>query len=205
MTEPAPRPHPPRRLLLLGGASLLLAGGAIAAVGGVLWPRVAGLPDPTDPGTTLAQVEEAVARILPVPEITAAELAALMHGGGRLVLLDVREPDEFAQSRIPGAERIAPGLPAAEVLARHGAAMKGATVVFYCAVGWRSGRMLEGLRDAAAQVGAESLRNLRGGIFRWHAEGRALGLAPGAPPQEKRGVHHYDPAWGQLLRRTLGN
>ena len=60
--------------------------------------------------------------------------------------------------------------------------------------------MLDGLRGAAAQAGAASLRNLRGGIFRWHAEGRALDLAQGA-----QGVHHFDAAWGQLLRRTLGN
>lgn len=195
MTVPARPSHPSRRLLLLGGGAVLLAGGAA-----VLWPRAAGLPDPTDPRTTLVQVEDAVARILPVPEITAAELASLAQGGGRLVLLDVREPEEFAQSRIPGAIRVPPGLSASEILARHGAAMKGAEVVFYCAVGWRSGLMLEGLRDAAAQAGAASLRNLRGGVFRWHAEGLPLDLAQGA-----QGVHHFDAAWGQLLRRTLGN
>jgi rhodanese-related sulfurtransferase len=195
MTKPAPPPHPPRRLLLLGGAAVLVAGGA-----GMLWPRAAGLPDPTNPNTTLAQVEDAVARILPVPEITAAELAAMVQAGGPLVLLDVREPEEFAQSRIAGAIRVAPGMPSAEILARHGAAMKGAAVVFYCAVGWRSGLMVEALRDAANRAGAASFSNLRGGIFRWHAEGRALDTAPGA-----QGVHHFDAAWGQLLRRTLGN
>jgi rhodanese-related sulfurtransferase len=195
MTEPARLPHPPRRLLLLGGAAVLVAGGA-----GLLWPRAAGLPDPTDPRTTLAQVEDAVARILPVPEITAAELAVLVQGDRRLVLLDVREAEEFAQSRIPGAIRVPPGLPAADILARHGAAMTGAAVVFYCAVGWRSGLMVEALRDAANRAGAASFSNLRGGIFRWHAEGRALDTAPGA-----QGVHHFDAAWGQLLRRTLAN
>jgi rhodanese-related sulfurtransferase len=191
MTAPTPNQHPPRRLMLLGGAAVLVAGAA-----GLLWPRAAGLPDPSDPRTTLAQVEDAVARILPLPEITAAELAELLPAGAPLLLLDVREPAEFAQSRIPGAVRIAPGAPAAELLARHGAAMRGAHVVFYCAVGWRSGLMLEGLRTASAQAGALSLRNLRGGIFRWHAEGRALDGGPG--------VHPFDTAWGRLLRRTLG-
>ncbi len=180
--------------MLLAGAAVLVTGAA-----GVLWPRAAALPDPGDPRTTLAQVEEAVARILPVPEITAAELAALLQSGAPLLLLDVREPAEFAQSRIPGAIRVAPGAPAAELLARHGAAMRGATVVFYCAVGWRSGLMLEGLQQAATQAGAAGLRNLRGGIFRWHAEGRALEPAPGT-----QGVHQFDAAWGRLLRRTLG-
>ncbi len=118
MTAPTPNQHPPRRLMLLAGAAVLVAGAA-----GVLWPRAAALPDPSDPRTTLAQVEDAVARILPLPEITAAELAELLPAGAPLLLLDVREPAEFAQSRIPGAVRIAPGAPAAELLARHGAAM----------------------------------------------------------------------------------
>lgn len=193
MTAPLPQ-HPPRRLLLLAGAAVLVAGTA-----GLLWPRAAGLPDPSDPRTTLTQVEEAVARTLLVPEITAAELAGLMQQGAPLLLLDVREPEEFAQSRIPGAVRVAPGTPAAELLARHGAAMRGANVVFYCAVGWRSGLMVEALRTATTQAGALSLRNLRGGIFRWHAEGRPLDFAAGA-----QGVHPFDAAWGRLLRRTLG-
>jgi rhodanese-related sulfurtransferase len=194
MTAPTPQ-HPPRRLLLLAGAAVLVAGGA-----GLLWPRAAALPDPSDPSTTLAQVEDAVARALLVPEITAAELAAMMQGGGApLLLLDVREPEEFAQSRIPGAVRVAPGAPAAELLARHGAAMRGANVVFYCAVGWRSGLMVEALRTATTQAGALALLNLRGGIFRWHAEGRALEFAAGA-----QGVHPFDSTWGRLLRRTLG-
>jgi rhodanese-related sulfurtransferase len=191
MTAPTPNQHPPRRLMLLGGAAVLVAGAA-----GLLWPRAAGLPDPSDPRTTLAQVEDAVARTLLVPEITTAELAELLPAGAPLLLLDVREPEEFAQSRIPGAVRIAPGAPAAELLARHAAAMRGAHVVFYCAVGWRSGLILEGLRAASAQAGALSLRNLRGGIFRWHAEGRAL--------EGGQGVHPFDTAWGRLLRRTLG-
>jgi len=186
--------YPSRRLLLLAGAAVLVAGTA-----GLLWPRAVGLPNPSDPRTTLAQVEEAVARTLLVPEITAADLAGLMQGGAPLLLLDVREPEEFAQSRIPGAIRVTPRAPAAEVLARHGAAMRGAHVVFYCAVGWRSGLMVEGLRKAAAQSGALSLVNLRGGIFRWHAEGRPLAFAAGA-----QGVHQFDTGWGRLLRRILG-
>jgi rhodanese-related sulfurtransferase len=190
-----PSPPPSRRLLLVALGAALLPAAAVA-----LWPRAAALPDPTNPQTTLTQVEDAVARILPVPEITAAELASLLRSESRVLLLDVREPAEFAQSRIPGAIRVPPGLPAADILARHGAAMQGAQVVFYCAVGWRSGLMLEGLHQAATQAGAASLQNLRGGIFRWHADGQTLDTGPGA-----QGVHHFDAAWGQLLRRTLAN
>ena len=191
----APSSRPTRRGLLLLGA------GALAATAGTAqaWPWRRGLPDPADPRTTMQDVEAAVARLLPVPEITAAELARRIDAGERILLFDVREPAEYAQSRIPGALRVAPGAPAAAVLAEHGARMRGATVVLYCAVGWRSGLLLQGVREAADGAGAAALFNLRGGIFRWQAEARPLEFGPGAT-----GVHPFDSTWGRLLARMGG-
>lgn len=191
----APPSRPTRRGLLLAGAgALAVTGGAAAA-----WPWRRGLPDPADPRTTMQDVEAAVARLLPVPEITSAELARRIDAGERIVLFDVREPAEYAQSRIPGALRVPPEASAAAVLAEHGARMAGATVVLYCAVGWRSGLMVQGIRQAAAQAPAAALLNLRGGIFRWHTEARPLEFGPGAA-----GVHPFDGAWGRLLARMGG-
>jgi rhodanese-related sulfurtransferase len=187
--------HPARRHLLLASAAALAAAGGAA----LAWPWRRGLPDPADPRTTMQDVEAAVARLLPVPEITSAELARRIAAGERIVLFDVREPDEYAQSRIPGAIRVPPDASASAVLAQHGARMAGATVVLYCAVGWRSGVMLQGIRQAAAEAPAATLLNLRGGIFRWHAEKRPLELGPGAA-----GVHPFDSAWGRLLARIGG-
>lgn len=48
----------------------------------------------------------------------------------------------------------------------------------------------------AVASGAASMSNLRGGICRWHAEGR--------PIEGGSTVHHFDTSWGALLRRTLG-
>lgn len=183
-----------RHLLFAATAALTVTGGTALA-----WPWRRGLPDPADPRTTKHDVEAAVARLLPVPETTSAELASWIEAGRRIVLLDVREPAEFAQSRIAGALRVQPGAPASAVLAEHGARMHGATVVLYCAVGWRSGLMLQGIRQAAAAAPAAALRNLRGGIFRWHAEGRPLEFGPGAA-----GVHPFDASWGRLLARIGG-
>lgn len=187
--------RPTRRGLLFAGA------GALAVTGGtaLAWSWRRGLPDPADPRTTMQDVEAAVARMLPVPEITTAELARRIGGGERILLLDVREPAEFAQSRIPGALRVPPDALAAAVLAEHGARMAGTTVVLYCAVGWRSGLMLQGVWQAAAEAPAAALFNLRGGIFRWHAERRPLELAAGA-----EGVHQFNAAWGLLLQRLTG-
>ena len=191
--------RPSRRLVVMAGAGTA----ALAAMGGVAlgWPPLSrsGLPDPADPRTTMDAVERAVARLLPVPEITGAELSRRLAAGERVVLLDVREDEEYAQSRIPGALRLPPGASAESVLAEHGARMGGATVVFYCAVGWRASQMVQGIRQAAAQAPAAALFNLRGGLFRWHAEARPLEFGPGAS-----GVHPFDTAWGRLLRRMTG-
>ena len=187
--------RPARRHLLLASAAALAATGGVA----LAWPWRRGMPDPADPRTTMQDVEAAVAHLLPVPEITSAELARRVSAGERILLFDVREPDEYAQSRIPGALRVSPGATAEAVLAEHGARMAGATVVLYCAVGWRSGLMVQGIRQAMAQAQASGLFNLRGGIFRWHAEARPLEFGPGAA-----GVHPFDNAWGRLLARISG-
>lgn len=154
------------------------------------WRR--GLPDPADPSTSLADVERAVARLIPVPEITPRDLAPRLAS---MVLFDVREEAEFAQSRLPGAIRLDPALPAEAFRAAHADRVAGRGAVFYCAVGWRSGRMLERVRALIASARPAALYNLRGGVFRWRAEG--------LPLEGDAEVHHFDANWGQLLRRTL--
>lgn len=178
------------RRIVLGVA---LATPAIA----LAWPWRRGLPDPAQPSTGMDSVEAAVTRLIPVQEMTTAELAVFQQGGRPLLLLDVREAEEFAVSHIPGAIRLQPGMPAREVLALHGQRLAGAAAVFYCAVGWRSGQMVEGLRAAAGAAPAAALYNLRGGIFRWHIEGRPL--APAGVSE----IHEFDRGWGMLLRRSL--
>jgi len=178
---------------------LALAGVGIAAAVVVfaltVWPRVSGL-DPANPKVTLGDIETTVARSFAVPEITSGGLSGL---AGDVVLFDVHEPDEFAQSHISGAKRIDPGLSAADFLARYGREIAGKRVVFYCAVGVRSGVMLARVQSALPGVGVSKAYNLRGGIFRWYAAGGPV-VAQSGPAQS---VHPYDGAWKQLLDRTL--
>ena len=177
-----------RRLVLPAAAALLLAPLPARA-----WFWRGGLPDPAEPSTTLDGVEAAITRLIPVPEITAEALAPRLSD---FLLFDVREPAEYAQSRLPGAIRLDPAMPAAEFRAAHGARVAGADVVFYCAVGWRSGRMLELVRGTIAGARPRALFNLRGGLFRW----RVLGL----PLEGGAEVHPFDRQWGRLLERSLG-
>jgi len=159
---------------------------------------VSGWPDPTDPSTTLADVEAAVSRKIQVPEISAPVFSeTLSHPG--TVVFDVREPAEYTESHIPGATRIDPGLSADAFAARFGNDIRGKTVVFYCAVGVRSGYMLERVRTVLTNGGATQAYNLKGGIFRWYASGKPV-VSDAGPASA---VHQYDGAWGKLPARTI--
>ena len=157
------------------------------------------VPFPFDPaagGATLSLVEAAIRALHPgVPEIAAPELAARLapgSGGAAPLILDVREAEEHAVSRIPGAILVPPGTPVAEVLARLEA---GRPVVVACSVGLRSARMARALLDAG--VPASRVANLRGGLFRWSR----LGLPMEDDGGPTRAVHPYDALWGRLLTR----
>jgi rhodanese-related sulfurtransferase len=181
---------------IFGGAAILL----IAALVGVWTVPVLRVVDPADPQVTLADVERTVAMRYPTAEVTAVGLSAIL-GRSDTVVFDVREPAEHAQSHIPGARRIDPGMTAAAFMAAHGREIDGKHVVFYCAVGVRSGMMAKRVEAAALGAGAAEIANLRGGIFRWHAVGGQLVHAAGSATS----VHPYDAAWGKVLDRVLAD
>ncbi len=121
-----------------------------------------------------------------VPSISTDELAAL-QATTRVLLLDVRSAEEFAVSHLPGA------LLADTVEAQRAAIARvpaEVPVVLYCSVGWRSAVAIESLK-----LPARRLLNLRGSIFAWANEGRAL--TDGT--HEVFVVHPFDRTWGQLL------
>ena len=80
-----------------------------------------------------------------------------------VVLLDVREPEEFAESRIESCKLI----PLGEILSRVERELpnKQDDIVIYCAHGVRSMHALMALR----QAGFSRLRSLEGGICAWEA------------------------------------
>ena len=185
-----------RRLGLVAATALALAGFAWVSSTGRAF-------DPVNPRVTLSDIEATVSQKYPVPEVTDAGLADRL-GRADTLLFDVREPDEFAQSHLTGARRIDPEMSAEEFRAAFGPEIKGRTVVFYCAVGARSGRMLARIQPELTSEGAQAAYNLRGGIFRWHAAGRSL-VADGSAGSAPQTVHPYDAAWGTLLNRTLAS
>lgn len=114
-------------------------------------------------GRTLARVS--------VPEIDIAE-AARRHAAGTVVI-DVREPDEYAEGHVPGA----PLIPLGEVMERVDEFPAVDEVLIICKVGGRSMRAAEYLRGQ----GIDAV-NIAGGTMAWIDEGHRVvtGDEPGA-------------------------
>lgn len=92
--------------------------------------------------------------------VSPDELKARLDGGENMVVIDVREPDEWARGLIPGAHPVARGVLELQV---DGRLPRDATVVLYCAGGGRSalaGRSLQ-------EMGFSAVENLEGGFDAW--------------------------------------
>lgn len=187
---------PPRTLMIGALAGAVLTAGTAILVSTTSPALAPWTLDPADPRVSLEDVEREVIRRYPVPDIAPATLAAMLSRG-EATLFDVRTQEEYEAGHLPGAIRIEPGTSAADILAAHRDKLDDGPVVFYCAVGVRSSRiMLATLRQIAPYSRAGAY-NLRGGVFRWTADGRPLvkGVAPGE-------AHPFNESWGQLLART---
>ncbi|MGH9043018.1 MAG: rhodanese-like domain-containing protein [Acidimicrobiia bacterium] len=95
------------------------------------------------------------------------ELKARIDSGEQMVVIDVREPDEWARGTIPGAHPVARGVLELQV---DGKLPLDATVVLYCAGGGRSalaGRSLQ-------EMGFSAVENLEGGFDAWARAGHPV-------------------------------
>ena len=104
------------------------------------------------------------------------------------VLVDAREPAEFAVSHLAGARNArtvdeirALPLPPTQ------------PIVLYCSVGYRSSALAERLSKA----GFTHVANLEASLFAWANQGRPVYRGP----ERVDVVHPYDAHWGRLLDR----
>ncbi len=104
-------------------------------------------------------VERAAPAGEPGLELDAGALEAALQAGERLVVVDVREPAEWAICRIPGSVLV----PLRELPARLGEIDHAAQVVAVCHTGQRSLTAARLLRAA----GFPSAASLRGGVDEW--------------------------------------
>lgn len=115
-------------------------------------------------------VREARARI---QELRAEELDDMIENHDDLLILDVREPQEYAAGHIPGALNVPRGLlevaadPQSKGRVETLATAQDRTVVTYCASGGRSAMAADTLK----QMGFDKTYSLAGGIATWTAGG----------------------------------
>jgi len=128
-----------------------------------------------------------------VDHISTDTLASLLGSERKKVLLvDAREPDEYAVSRIPGAVN----LQEPSAIAKAIAALKESpsSIITYCSIGYRSAELAEDLEDDDSIP--IPVKNVLGSIFQWANEDRPLETPEGQPTTK---VHPYNKTWGRLL------
>jgi rhodanese-related sulfurtransferase len=113
-----------------------------------------------------------------IREVTTQEVLHIQRFGDPVV--DVREPEEFADGHIPGAVNIPLGRLEVEVdthpavVAREGEArsLRERPVVLYCLSGGRSARAAAALH----RLGFTNPVSLAGGILAWTGEGHPVAV-----------------------------
>jgi hydroxyacylglutathione hydrolase len=115
-----------------------------------------------------------------VPEITAD---AVEGRSAETVVLDVREPAEYARGYIPGAVN----LPQADLASRLTEIPRGRPLVVVCQVGQRSARAAQFLM----QAGFDRVESLVGGTVAWRKAGKLLATVVA----DEDGPRICDTAW----------
>jgi rhodanese-related sulfurtransferase len=106
-------------------------------------------------------IAEAKSRIA---ELTPGDVQERRARGDAFVLLDVREPNEWALGHIPGAMHIPRGVMESAIETR---VPREQEVVIYCASGNRSALAA----DVLQQMGYEKVSSMSGGIRGWSDAG----------------------------------
>ena len=96
-----------------------------------------------------------------VPEISVQELEALKNANADIVILDVRNPDEYEICHLDGLL-----IPMPELPNRFNELPKDKHIIVHCHGGGRSKRATQFLLDQ----GFKQVDNLRGGITAWANE-----------------------------------
>ena len=112
-----------------------------------------------------------VPSISPKDAAAAVDPAAAPDAARRPLIVDVREPDEFAAERVAGVVL----LPISQFVARHAELPKDRPLLMLCAAGSRSTSATMYL----LQSGWTDVRNVTGGMIGWRYAG--LPIETGAP------------------------
>jgi adenylyltransferase/sulfurtransferase len=122
---------------------------------------------PRDPGCPLCGSRPTITKLKEIAmtcatgadDITVEQLKAMRDRREDFLLVDVRNPDEFAINEIAGSKK----LPLPDLPARFAELPKDKLIVLHCKMGGRSARALQFLRSQ----GYRNLKNVAGGITAW--------------------------------------
>lgn len=127
-----------------------------------------------------------------VPTITVEKLKK-MQVTDKVYLLDAREKNEYNISHLPTAKNIGYDN---FTMSSVKDIPKDATIVIYCTVGYRSGKVVEKLQKS----GYSNVYNLHGSIFEWTNQGNKLVDSKGNATTK---VHTYSKDWAKWLKRGV--
>ena len=119
--------------------------------------------------TNRGREDAAWAMLTSLPAVEETGIEALDGLRADAVLLDVREPEEYAYGHVPGAIN----LPQAELATRLAEVPRDRPVFVICESGMRSLRSTQFLR----QMGYDHLTNVRGGTAAWRKSGQRVDMA----------------------------
>lgn len=117
-------------------------------------------PAPAAPKVT---PQATVAQSTTLPANLTPKMVEELRANDEIVIIDVREPEEFAVGRIPGATLI----PLGELASRTDEVPTDKPVVMVCRSGNRSAQAVQILQKA----GFTNIHNMTGGMNAWTAEG----------------------------------
>ena len=120
-------------------------------------------PAPAAPKDTPQAVSATVAQPMALPADVTPKTVEELRATGAIVVIDVREPDEFAEGRIPGATLI----PLGQLADRTDEVPTDVPVVMVCRSGNRSGQAVQLLQKA----GFTNIHNMTGGMNAWTQAG----------------------------------
>jgi rhodanese-related sulfurtransferase len=123
------------------------------------------------------------------PIITMGEVQKSINAKNKIVFLDSREQNEFQTSHLPNAIWV--GYDNID-WSKINKLEKDATIVIYCSVGYRSGKLAEQL----SKKGFKNVKNLYGGLFNWANNGGEL---QNEMKQTTNKVHGYNKNWSKWV------
>lgn len=124
-----------------------------------------------------------------VPTVSTAALEDRLNSNRKPLLIDTRKAEEYALSHIPTALKATTVADVEAVMQRQDTNPSD-SIVLYCSIGYRSGRLSAALQEKGYRV-----LNLEGAIFQWANEGRSL-ISNSGPTRQ---VHPYNRLWALLL------